>query len=117
MPRFRVLNGGGAVDQSVWVLRELGFTADAVSNAQLNTEPTDPLADYDVIFNAGTGFPAASNATARARLAAFFAGGGGYIGAQAGGVNYLGTARPGRRPDRGVRQRRRRRLQRHHPVG
>jgi Zinc carboxypeptidase len=92
VPRFRVLNGNGLIDQSVWVLRELGFPADAVTNAQLNTNPTDPLADYDVIFNAGTGFPAASNTTARARLAAFFAGGGGYIGAQAGGVNYLATA-------------------------
>src|SRR5215213_4284352 len=71
VPRIAVLTG--AVDQSVWVLRRLGFTADPVSTAAINTAPTDPLANYDVIYNTGSGFPAASNTQGRARLAAFFA--------------------------------------------
>jgi hypothetical protein len=43
-----------------------------------------------VIFNQGA-YPAASNVTARARLAAFFARRGGYIGAGANGGNFLVT--------------------------
>ena len=44
------------------------------------SDPTiaDPLDGFDVIYNAGASWP--SNATAQARLTAFFAGGGGYIG-------------------------------------
>jgi hypothetical protein len=86
-PRIAVLTG--AVNQDVWALRELGFTADPISTATINTAPTDPLAGYDVIYNTGSGYPAASNATGRARLDAFFAGGGGYVGAQTAGVNFL----------------------------
>ena len=69
--------------QEIWVLRNLGFTADPVSTGTLNTAPTDPLLNYDVIFNQG-GYPAntPANATARSRLASFFANGGGYIGAR-----------------------------------
>lgn len=93
VPRIAVLTG--AVDQSVWVLRQLGFTADPVSTATINTAPTDPLANYDVIYNTGSGFPNASNTQGRARLAAFFAGGGGYVGAQTAGVNFLnGSGNP-----------------------
>jgi len=47
--------------------------ADSLANAA-----TDPLADIDVIYNAGQNYPA--NTTAQARLQAFFARGGGYIG-------------------------------------
>jgi hypothetical protein len=86
-PRIAVLTG--AVDQSVWVLRQLGFTADPVPTATINTAPTDPLANYDVIYNTGSGFPSATNTTGRARLAAFFGAGGGYVGAQTTGVNFL----------------------------
>jgi zinc carboxypeptidase len=89
VPRIAVLTGG--LDQSVWVLRQLGFTADPVSTATINGAASDPLADYDVIFNVGSNYPGntPANATARARLAAFFANGGGYIGGQSAGANFL----------------------------
>ena len=91
VPRIAVLTG--AVNQDVWSLQQLGFKADPVSTARINTAATDPLADYDVIYNTGSNYPAdtAANATGRARLAAFFAGGGGYIGAQATGVTFINT--------------------------
>nr|WP_269205125.1 M14 family zinc carboxypeptidase [Motilibacter aurantiacus] len=87
-PRIAVLTG--SLDQSVWSLRNLGFTANPVSTAMLNGT-TNPLDSYDVVFNAGTAFPGntAANATARARLAAFFAAGGGYIGAGTAGAGFL----------------------------
>jgi hypothetical protein len=89
VPRIAVL--AAAVDQSVWVLRNLGFTADPVSTAVINSAATDPLANYDVIFNAGSNYPAntPANATGRSRLAAFFANGGGYVGGQTAGANFL----------------------------
>jgi zinc carboxypeptidase len=86
VPRIAVLTGG--VDQQVWVLRELGFDANPVSTGSIGSSPTDPLADYDVIFNVGSGWP--SNTTAQARLRAFFAAGGGYIGGQSTGANFIG---------------------------
>jgi Zinc carboxypeptidase len=93
VPRIAVLTG--AVDQSVWVLRQLGFTADPVSTGTINTAPADPLANYDVIYNTASAFPAASNTQGRARLAAFFANGGGYVGAQSAGANFLnGSGNP-----------------------
>ena len=85
-PKIAVLTG--AVNQDVWSLRNLGFTADPISTATINSAVTDPLIGYDVIFNTGA-YPAASNVTGRARLTAFFAGGGGYIGAGANGANFL----------------------------
>jgi len=87
-PRIAVLTA--AVNQDIWVLRELGFTANPVSTATLNTAPTDPLVDYEVVFNTAA-WPSAANPTARARLTAFFAAGGGYIGALANGANFLVT--------------------------
>src|SRR6185436_1472954 len=89
VPRIAVLTA--AVDQSVWVLRNLGFTADPVSTGVINTAATDPLANYDVIYNAGSNYPAnnAANATGRARLAAFFANGGGYVSGQSAGATFL----------------------------
>ncbi len=62
VPRIAVLTG--AVNQDVWSLRNLGFTADPVSVATINTAPTDPLVNYDVIWNTG-GWPSAANPTAR----------------------------------------------------
>jgi len=88
VPRIAVLTG--AVNQDVWSLRNLGFAADPVSTATINSAATDPLVDYDVIFNTGN-YPAASNVTGRARLQAFFAAGGGYIGAGTNGANFLST--------------------------
>ena len=46
-------------------------------------------------------YPAAANATARARLQAFFAAGGGYIGAGANGANFLTNGASGHRADGG----------------
>jgi hypothetical protein len=102
VPRIRVISALGNApagstaptprpDQSVWVLRQLGFDVDPTNVAQLNTAATDPLAGYDLIYNAAANYPAnnAANATSRARLAAFFTGGGGYIGGQANGANFL----------------------------
>ena len=87
-PRIAVF--ANAVDQSVWSLRNLGFTADPVGTTLLNTSPTDPLANYDVVFSTA-GYPANTpgNVTARARLAAFFAAGGGYVGGGANGAAFL----------------------------
>lgn len=73
-PRIAVLTG--AVNQDVWSLRDLGFTADPISTGTLNTAVDNPLANYDVIFNTGS-YPSIANPTARARLEGFFAGGGG----------------------------------------
>jgi Zinc carboxypeptidase len=87
-PRIAVLTG--ALTQEIWVLRQLGFTADPVSTATINSAPTDPLANYDVVFNQGN-WPGATLPTARTRLTAFFASGGGYIGAGFGGANFLAT--------------------------
>jgi hypothetical protein len=94
VPRIAVLTG--AVNQDVWSLRNLGFPADPISTAsggQLNNPAvTNPLEGYDIIFNTAI-WPTASNqATARTRLQAFFAGGGGYIGALANGASFLNTA-------------------------
>jgi zinc carboxypeptidase len=90
VPRIAVLTG--AVDQQVWVLRELGFQADPVSTGTIGSAATDPLANYDVIFNVGSNWP--GNTTARTRLSAFFATGGGYIGGQATGLNFIGPGTP-----------------------
>jgi hypothetical protein len=46
------------------------------------------LPNYDVIWNTGN-YPGAGLTTARARLQAFFAAGGGYIGAGLNGANFL----------------------------
>jgi hypothetical protein len=89
VPRVAVLTG--AVNQDVWVLRNLGFVADPVSVATINTAPTDPLGNYDIVWNTGA-WPSAANPTARARLTAFFAAGGGYMGAGVNGANFLTAA-------------------------
>ena len=88
------------VDQSVWVLRELGFDVEPTSLAQLNDAPTNPLLGYDILFNT-SGFPPAFNnqnppqpinQVARARIPEFFAAGGDYIGGQLGGATLLADA-------------------------
>jgi hypothetical protein len=89
-PRILVLTG--ALNQDVWSLQNLGFTPDFMSTAAIGSAATDPLPNYDVIWNTGT-YPAnnAANATVRARLQSFFAAGGGYIGAGANGASFLNT--------------------------
>jgi hypothetical protein len=84
----RILALTGAVNQDVWSLRNLGFPVDFMTTASINTAPTDPLVNYDVIWNTGN-WPGTTQPTARARLTAFFAAGGGYLGSGTGGANFL----------------------------
>jgi hypothetical protein len=86
VPRIAVL--ANAVNQEVWSLRSLGFAANPVPIATLNTAADDPLTNYDVIFNTGP-YPPAANTTARLRIIAFFANHGGYIGAWFDAANFL----------------------------
>jgi hypothetical protein len=74
-----------------WALRQIGFTSDQLTNAAINAAPSDPLANYDVIYNTNQTYPADTpeNATVRTRYSAFFAGGGGYVGARPSGANFL----------------------------
>jgi hypothetical protein len=92
VPRVRVItgtNGVSAVDQSTWVLRELGFAADPITVQELDSAAADPLAGYDGVFNATANYPPATRPAARSRLEAFFAAGGGYIGGQSAGAAFL----------------------------
>jgi len=90
-PRIAVLTP--AVNQDVWVLRNLGFTANPIAtggtSALNNPAGANPLDGYDAVFNTA-GWP--GGATAQARLTAFFAGGGGYMGAGANGAAFLTSA-------------------------
>jgi hypothetical protein len=88
VPRIVALTG--ATNQDVWSLRNLGFPVDTVTVATINSSPTDPLLGYDVIWNTGA-YPTAAQATARARMEAFFASGGGYMGAGVNGAAFLVT--------------------------
>ncbi|HEX2046063.1 MAG TPA: M14 family zinc carboxypeptidase [Gaiellaceae bacterium] len=91
VPRIAVL--AGAVNQDIWSLRNLGFPANPVSTSSAgalnNAAGPNPLDGYDVVYNR-SGWP--SGPTARARLTAFFAGGGGYIGADGGGASFLNSS-------------------------
>jgi hypothetical protein len=91
VPHIAVLTT--SVTQEIWSMRNLGFTADPIAtnnSSQLNDPAAaNPLDGYDLVFNT-SGWP--SGATARARLQAFFAAGGGYIGALANGANFLNSA-------------------------
>src|ERR671919_204232 len=87
-------------DQS-WSLRQIfgpdvGFVSVVNGANSLQNAATDPLETFDVIYNTGQNFPSATNATARARLTAFFQRGGGYIGTSqsANNFNFLNTAVP-----------------------
>jgi len=95
-PRIAVLTA--AVDQNVWSLRNLGFPADPIAtgstSALNNAGGPNPLANYDVVFNTAN-WPGITAPTSRARLTAFFAGGGGYIGAGTNGANFLGATGSG----------------------
>ncbi|HET9323000.1 MAG TPA: M14 family zinc carboxypeptidase [Gaiellaceae bacterium] len=90
-PRIAVLTA--AVTQEIWVLRNLGFTADPIgtgaTSALNNPAAPNPLDGYDVVFNTAT-WP--TGTTARARLTAFFAAGGGYLGALTNGAGFLTAA-------------------------
>jgi Zinc carboxypeptidase len=86
VPRILVLTG--SANQDVWSLRNLGFPTDFRSITALNAAAENPLPSYDVVWNTGE-YPAATNATARARLQGFFAAGGGYLGAGMNGTTFL----------------------------
>lgn len=64
------------------------FVSTVNGAGSLQNAATDPLAGFDVIYNTGQGYPSTANATARARLQAFFARGGGYIGTSVSGTNF-----------------------------
>ena len=104
----------GAVNQDVWSLRNLAFPVDFMTTAAINSAPTDPLVNYDVIWNTGN-WPGAAQPTARARLTAFFAAGGGYLGSGPGGANFLtaGLQTTGLTVGRSAANGR----ERHHPLG
>jgi hypothetical protein len=71
-----------------WALEQrLGFSSDQLDNDTVATAPADPLLDYDVIYNTSEGYP--EDATAAARYQAFFARGGGYVGARIDGAEFL----------------------------
>jgi Zinc carboxypeptidase len=86
VPRIAVLTA--ALNQDVWVLRNLGFRADPVGIGTLNSTPTDPLAGYDAVYNTGA-WPSTANPVARTRLTNFFRDGGGYLGAMTNGAAFL----------------------------
>jgi hypothetical protein len=83
-----------------WALEaRLGFSADRLTNTSIGSAPTDPLPNYDVIYNTNQDYPVddpedtpeelAVKAAARERYAAFFAGGGGYVGARVSGAEFV----------------------------
>ena len=80
------------VDQNVWTLRNLGFTADPYTAASLDNAATDPLTGYDLVFSA-INWPASPPnppfTVARARLAAHITRGGGFLGVGTGGAAML----------------------------
>jgi zinc carboxypeptidase len=76
-----------------WALEaRLGFVADRTwTNNQIRAAATDPLLNYDVIYNSTQTYPAdtPANQGVRARYQAFFARGGGYVGARIAGAEFL----------------------------
>jgi hypothetical protein len=93
VPKIAILNTSGAptrtVDGTTYftgadtdgvldILFGAGNVEYVGTNALSDPSIPDPLAGFDVIYNAGANWP--SDPTAQARLTAFFGGGGGYIG-------------------------------------
>ena len=102
-PRVAILvnNANPTENDQSWSLRQIfgpdvGFVSVVNGSNSLQNAPTDPLESYDVIYNTGQNFPSATNATAQARLMAFFERGGGYIGTgqSANNFTFLSTAVP-----------------------
>jgi Zinc carboxypeptidase len=80
-----------------WALEtRLGFDADQWSNASIRDAPSDPLVNYDVIYNTSQSYPAntPANQTLRARYETFFARGGGYVGARINGAAFVSPEEP-----------------------
>jgi hypothetical protein len=94
-PRIAVLSGSAAMTDTMWSLQQIfGDDAQFVTAGSLQNDPEDPLRDFDVIYNAGQGFPPADQPLARTRLREFFERGGGYIATSqsANGFAFLGAA-------------------------
>ena len=72
------------------------YVATVTGSGSLQSSTTNPLANFDVIYNAGAAWPTSANATALARLNAFFARGGGYIATSTStnGFSFLTSAVP-----------------------
>lgn len=93
-PKIGILvnSANPAINDSVFSLRRI-FGSDAVFVSvvtgpnSLQNAVDDPLLGIDVLYNIGQGYPAIANATARARINAFFARGGGYIATTQNGNN------------------------------
>jgi Zinc carboxypeptidase len=76
-----------------WSLRQIfgpdvGFVSTVNGGNSLQEAATDPLADYDIIYNTGQGFPGSANGRARERLMDFFERGGGYIATSVASTNF-----------------------------
>jgi hypothetical protein len=88
-PRIAMLAGGTARNDTLWSLEQIfGDDVDVVTAGSLQNAATDPLLDYDVIYNAGQAYPDDDSPIAQDRLNAFFAGGGGYIGTSQSAANF-----------------------------
>ena len=94
-PKIAILvnSANPTINDTSWSLGQIfgtdaGFVSVVNGTNSLQNAPTDPLLGYDVIYNAGQNYPAATNTTARARLRAFFARGGGYIGTSQSANNF-----------------------------
>ena len=100
-PRVAILvdSSNPVESDTSWSLRQLfgpdvGFVSTVSGAGSLENAATDPLADFDVVYNTGQGYP--QGASARARLSAFFERGGGYIATSQSVTNFafLVKARP-----------------------
>ncbi len=109
-PRIAALTG--AVNQDIWVLRELGFTADPVSTATINRLRPIRWRTTTSSSTRGPG-PATTQPVARARLTAFFASRRRVYRRQPERRQLPRRRRTDQRSRRHVEQRRRRRVQRH----
>jgi hypothetical protein len=94
-----VNNANPAESDQSWSLRQIfgpnvGFVSVSLGKHSLQKSATDPLRNYDVIYNAGQAWP--TNSKARNRLRAFFERGGGYIGTSFSSANFsfLNNAKP-----------------------
>jgi hypothetical protein len=81
------------MSDTMWSLQQIfgddtEFVSVEAGENSLQNAPGDPLSAFDVIYNAGQGYPPASLATARARLRAFFERGGGYIATSQSASNF-----------------------------
>jgi hypothetical protein len=94
-PRVAILvdDRAPAENDTSWSLRQIfgqdvGFVSMVTGKQSLERSPTDPLEDFDVIYNLGQVYPPTQQPTARARLQAFFTRGGGYIGTSVSSANF-----------------------------